>query len=309
MSVQGFEVRDINTYTRPPRGNRRYPLRIAKITFEGRILPDTVVVGGQRLSVREFVPAPHQCSKCWRYGHGYKFCKAELHTCPICSAKGHQKDNCTENINKTCINCKGNHPAFSRSCSEYKKQQLIVKTRFREGLSYKAALDRLRQTGEITPYNFKKALINKNTTTTSTPKISKFTTENKYSVLQIEDDTQSPTISQETSQKSPKRKTKRFRDNSYEEGKLNPKQKQKTASQNNEIDVHEVVAEIHANEVSMDATIIYTDDDYEKPNVETEKTSLTSKSTSPAVSPLESTSPTVLPSETTFPADLPSECG
>ena len=46
--MQGCEIRDVVTYIRPPRGSRRHPLRIAKIKFEGRILPDTVVIGGQQ---------------------------------------------------------------------------------------------------------------------------------------------------------------------------------------------------------------------------------------------------------------------
>ena len=81
--MQGCEIRNIITYTRPPRGNRRYPLRIAKIAFEGRVLPSTVVIGGQQLSVREYIPAPRQCMKCWKYGHGDKYCKADMHVCPL----------------------------------------------------------------------------------------------------------------------------------------------------------------------------------------------------------------------------------
>ena len=59
------------------------------------------------------------------------------------------------------INCQGSHPAYSKSCPQYKKEQLIVKTRFKEGLSYKAAVNKLKQTGEISSFNYKKALDNK----------------------------------------------------------------------------------------------------------------------------------------------------
>ena len=61
MKIQGHKIKNVITYMKPARENRRYPLRVAKITFEGRTLPDTVVVAGQRLSVREYVPAPCQC--------------------------------------------------------------------------------------------------------------------------------------------------------------------------------------------------------------------------------------------------------
>ena len=171
MRLQGHQIKDVNAYVKPARGNRKYPLRIAKITFEGRVLPDVVVVAGQRLTVKEYIPAPHQCSKCWKFGHGIKYCKSNFFTCPICSTKGHQKDNCTEKNSRICVNCQGNHPAFSRSCVQYKKEQLIVKTKFKEGLSYRAAVNKLKQMGEISNYNYKKALESKTSPITSTPKV------------------------------------------------------------------------------------------------------------------------------------------
>ena len=95
------------------------------------------------------------------------------------------KNDCNESTFKLCVNCQGSHPAFSKSCMQYKKEQLIVKMKFKEGLSYKAAVSKLKQTGELTPYNYKKALESKNTPTMSTPKIPKLTTENKFNVLQM----------------------------------------------------------------------------------------------------------------------------
>ena len=67
IKIQGHEIKSVYTYVRPARGRRKYPLRIAKIAFEGRNLPETVVVAGQRLSVREFVPPPRQCAKCRKF--------------------------------------------------------------------------------------------------------------------------------------------------------------------------------------------------------------------------------------------------
>ena len=124
ITLQNYEIREVTTYTRPPRGNRKYELRIAKIAFEGRDLPDTIVIGGQRLTVREYLPKPRQCIKCWRYGHGIKYCNSDLYVCPICSTKGHQKDNCNQRTRKICINCQGDHSAFSRSCAQFKNEQL-----------------------------------------------------------------------------------------------------------------------------------------------------------------------------------------
>ena len=305
ITLQNYDIRDIITYTRPPRGNRKYELRIAKIAFEGRALPDTVVIGGQRLSVREYLPTPRQCIKCWRYGHGIKYCKSDLYVCPICSVRGHQKDSCNQSTRKVCVNCLGEHPAFSRSCSQYKREQLIVKTQFKEGLSYKAAISKLKQTGEITSYNYKKALEKQKTLVTSTPKVSNFITANRFTVLETEE-SQNP--DKNIPPKAPK-KTKRFRHHSSEEGglspEMSPKQKPKRRYQNNELEVTEIVADIHnVNEVlSMDDTIIYTEDDHEDLNV---KTTLSSETTIRADLLPKSALPTDVPSTSPLPTDMPS---
>ena len=256
MEIQGFNIKNVETYIRPPRGIRKYPLRIAKVTFDGRILPNTVVIGGQRLSVREYVPTPRQCSKCWKYGHSMKYCNSKFAVCPICGLKDHQKEHCSEN-RKYCINCEGSHPAFSKACLYFKREQLIVKTLFKEGLSYKAAVNKLKQQGELTSYNYRKVLQH-NMPTTSTPTSRQFKTANRFSalevddiqnplnnqfsVLQVDEDSQSHAISQDPTKKM----FKRNRNNSSEEEvspKLNPKQKQKkTGNQSSEIKVHEVVA-------------------------------------------------------------------
>ena len=319
LRIQGHEVKDVITYLKPARGSRRYPLRVAKIIFESRILPDTVIVAGQRLSVREFVPAPRQCAKCWKYGHSIKYCKAEAYTCPICGVKGHQKESCTHN-NKMCINCQEKHPAFSKSCTHYKKEQLIVKTSFKEGMSYKEAINKLKQTGQISSLNYKKALESKKPTITSTPRVSKPHVTNRFSVLEIEEQPQNSVSQNHSSQVSPKRIFKRIRDSSSEEGelspKLNPKQKAKTKNQGSK--VHEIVADVHASEViSMDDTIIYTDTEHERLDVETGETSfvpsestlpigLPTKSTS-SVLPSEPSEQNILTSEPSIPATVPSE--
>ena len=217
-----------------------------------------MIVAGQLLTVKEYIPTPRQCNKCWKYGHSIKYCKTDFYTCPICSTKGHQKDDCTQKNLKICTNCQGNQPAFSRSCVQYKKEQLIVKTQFKEGLSYRAAINKLKQTGEISIYNYKKAL-ESNTLLTSTPKAPKLNATNRFSALQM-GESQSYGVAKQSNQKSPKRLSKRIRDNSSEEEvspKLNPKQRPKTKNQDKGNSLQKIIAEVHVgNDVSMDDTII-----------------------------------------------------
>ena len=58
IEIQGFKVQTVKTFIRPSRGKRKYELRVASITFEGRVLPETIVVGGQRLTVKEYILHP-----------------------------------------------------------------------------------------------------------------------------------------------------------------------------------------------------------------------------------------------------------
>ena len=314
LKVQGYDVKNVITYLKAARGNRTYPLRVAKITFDGRVLPDTVIIAGQRLSIREYIPTPRQCEKCWKYGHSIKYCKAELYTCPICSKKGHQKNDCMPNNSKMCVNCQDNHPSFSKSCAVFKKEQLIVKTRFKEGLSYRAAVNKLKQTGEISSLNYKKALERKKPTGSSTPKMSKPSETNRFNILQIEEEPQSNISLDHISQVSPKRMAKRIRESSSEEGGLSPKlnQKRKPKTKNRSCNMHDIVAEVHVDEVtSLDDTIIYADLDHNELNIEAEAaslpTSVPSESTSSTVLPPKSSSFDILPSETSLPTVVSSE--
>ena len=212
---------------------------------------------------------------------------------------------------KICTNCQGNHPAFSRSCVQYKKEQLIVKTQFKEGLSYRAAINKLKQTGEISIYSYKKAL-ESNTLLTSTLKAPKLNTANRFSVLQV-DESQSYGVAKQSNQKSPKRLSKRIRDNSSEEGevspKLNPKQRPKTKNQDKGNSLQKIVAEVHVgNGESMDDTIIFTEEGHKKLDIEARGTALQSEASLSTIVPSELDSPTVLPLELASPTVIPSEC-
>ena len=59
-----------------------------------------------------------ECHKCNRLGHTRSFCLATQPTCALCSGD-HEMTNC-ESKNDTskhkCINCRKNHPAFSKKC-------------------------------------------------------------------------------------------------------------------------------------------------------------------------------------------------
>ena len=168
LECQGIKVKHVNTYVRPPRGRRTTPLRMARVCFDSRVLPETVIIGGQRLSVREYFPAPTLCGKCWRFGHPLKFCKDDNITCPLCGNENHSKENCSGIV--SCRNCKGSHPAYSRACPRFQMEQLISKTKFKEGLTYKDAKKILQQEGLLPRITYAQTVRkNNNPSSTSTP--------------------------------------------------------------------------------------------------------------------------------------------
>ena len=69
-----------------------------------------------------------QCYKCARFGHQAHTCQAQAQ-CTACGGKHARRDCQTspETLTPKCANCKGNHPAWSKSCQ--KKQEAIQKAR------------------------------------------------------------------------------------------------------------------------------------------------------------------------------------
>ncbi|GBN54698.1 hypothetical protein AVEN_206931-1 [Araneus ventricosus] len=70
-----------------------------------------------RLIVRPYIPTPLRCFKCQRFGHSKDSCRGTL-TYARCAEAGHESSGCT--AEEKCVNCKGSHTSFSRSCSSWK---------------------------------------------------------------------------------------------------------------------------------------------------------------------------------------------
>lgn len=68
-----------------------------------------------------------QCYKCLRFGHHARFCKGHAR-CGHCAAAAHTGGEaaCPQfapSARKRCINCSGNHTAWTRSCPDWTKQR------------------------------------------------------------------------------------------------------------------------------------------------------------------------------------------
>ncbi|XP_064474937.1 uncharacterized protein LOC135388973 [Ornithodoros turicata] len=120
------------------RDGREIPTKHVVLSFQLHRLPSTVKAGYINCHVQPFVPNPRRCFKCQRFGHGSQACRGKT-TCPKCA--GTEQDHVVEACQKElhCANCKGNHPAYSRSCPRWKEEKDILRIKVTQDISYKDA--------------------------------------------------------------------------------------------------------------------------------------------------------------------------
>ncbi|GFR68592.1 nucleic-acid-binding protein from mobile element jockey [Elysia marginata] len=78
-----------------------------------------------------------RCFRCHRYGHGRNKCRAKEELCVRCGEPGHGSEECKRDVR--CVNCKGDHPANSKSCTKYQEEQAILRYRASNGGTFKQA--------------------------------------------------------------------------------------------------------------------------------------------------------------------------
>ena len=97
------------------------------LEFNERKLPDSVLAGFKRYSVREYVPPPLRCYKCQKYGHITAYCKGKQ-VCGRCGGE-HEFGKCEPGAQLKCSNCGGDHSVVYRECEARKKVQEIQQTK------------------------------------------------------------------------------------------------------------------------------------------------------------------------------------
>ena len=103
------------------------------LTFGLTVLPTHVKCGWMRLPVDMYIPNPLRCFQCQRFGHHRANCRRK-EVCARCGTEGHGDRGCEEPAR--CVNCKGNHSAFSRECPQWKKEQEIQRVRTHNNLTF-----------------------------------------------------------------------------------------------------------------------------------------------------------------------------
>jgi hypothetical protein len=136
LAPQGVvEVRQLTS----KRGPQPTVTPVLFVTFSGTNLPDSIKVGFEHCKVTRFIPNPLRCFKCQGYGHTSASCKKQQ-VCASCGSHDHMHDQ-QNPCQKTpvCVNCKGNHTAYSRDCPVWKKEKEVQTLRVTRGISYPEA--------------------------------------------------------------------------------------------------------------------------------------------------------------------------
>jgi len=141
-ALQKYGVKSVYR-TKQKRDNILVPSSIYILTFNHCNLPESVLLGWTKCSVRLYIPRPRRCYKCQGFGHGANTCRQLAGRCSNCSLEMHELP-CTRDAK--CANCGGNHPATSTTCPVYCTEQEILATQAKECISYIDAKKKVRNT-------------------------------------------------------------------------------------------------------------------------------------------------------------------
>ncbi|XP_055932960.1 uncharacterized protein LOC129962982 [Argiope bruennichi] len=118
------------------RDGQLLPTKHLILTFNSPKLPETIKAGYMKLPVKPFIPNPLRCFNCQRFCHSKANCRGTL-TCARCAVAGHESSECTSN--EKCVNCRGEHTSYSRSCPKWKLEKEIVTTKVKNNITFPEA--------------------------------------------------------------------------------------------------------------------------------------------------------------------------
>ena len=106
------------------------------LTFNQTNLPKSIKAGYMNIRVQQFYPRPLRCFKCQHFGHHQTHCKHAA-LCARCGQAEHGENPCSGPL--SCVNCKGNHSSFDKSCPKWIKETEVMKVKVNDNLSFPEA--------------------------------------------------------------------------------------------------------------------------------------------------------------------------
>ena len=107
------------------------------VTFDSHKPPEKIKLGYYIVNVQPYVPNPLRCFNCQKFGHSKKWCKNKI-ACWKCGEEGHDGSDCASET-VSCLNCKGDHFASSKSCPVWIREKEIQRIRTEKSLPYHEA--------------------------------------------------------------------------------------------------------------------------------------------------------------------------
>lgn len=123
------------------RDEKVVPTPLFILTFAKSTLPNDIMIGYLRVKIRPYIPNPLRCFRCQRFGHGTAACRGAP-TCNKCGSGEHASESCTAK-QKKCVNCKGDHAAYSKTCTEWIKEKEIQRIKVLDNISFAEARRRV----------------------------------------------------------------------------------------------------------------------------------------------------------------------
>lgn len=123
--LEGFQDQDVIKVQRIVirRNDQEVPTKHVVLSFGTSEMPTSLEAGYVKINIRPYIPNPRRCFKCQRFGHASHSCRGK-ETCAKCSENDYTAINCASL--PLCVNCKGDHPAYSRSCPSWKKEKEVI---------------------------------------------------------------------------------------------------------------------------------------------------------------------------------------
>jgi hypothetical protein len=112
------------------------PTKHLILTFNTPSLPTHIIAGYLRCPVRIYIPNPLRCFKYQRFGHSKQSCRGKL-TCARCGEAEHDSESCQKTPH--CVNCKGAHPSFYRSCPSWQTEKEVQTLKYVNNMTYAEA--------------------------------------------------------------------------------------------------------------------------------------------------------------------------